>query len=77
MQLLGCRDSQAAGSGALLAAGSARRNRAAKSAVVLLAFSVIFYQPRSLLRGRTVGCFVHEPLPDVPFPSHFRDVWQV
>jgi len=72
VQLLGCRDSQEAGSGAVLAAGSARRKRAAQSAVFLLALSVSFYYPRSLLwSSKTVGCFTYEPLPELPFASHF------
>lgn len=75
MQLLGCRDSQAAGSGAVLAAGSARRKRAAKSAVVLLAFSVSFYYPRSLMwSSRTVGSFIEELLRKL-FPLTFLRFW--
>lgn len=43
MQVPGCRDSHVAGSGDVLAAGSARREQAAKSAVLFLAFSVSLY----------------------------------
>lgn len=72
MQLLGCQDSQAAGSGAVLTVGSARRNRAAKSTVVLLAFPVSLYYPGFLLwSSRTTECFIHEPVPELLFASHF------
>ena len=72
MQLLGCQDSQAAGSGAVLAAGSSRRKRDAKSATVLLALSISLYYLGSLLwSSRIVGCFIHEPCPELPSPSHF------
>lgn len=67
VQLLGCQDSQAAGSWAGLAACSAMRRRNAESAVVLPAFSVNIYYPRTLL------CCLHEPFTELPFASQSWD----
>lgn len=73
VQLLGCRDSQAAGSGAVLAAGSARRKRAAKSAVVLPGIFcefLLFQVPP--MQQQNCRIF-HRGTTPRTFPSHFWD----